>query len=137
MNSKATHYVMMVASDDERVCSLWQFSGIDKDKQEYVIWIEDTSGKVIAFEIPFSYMGKTDENFYISLDALSNYYGFSTFGLNEHFINVYKIEYWENEMVLIDEIVGEKIEVMLYKNGDKLFFNMYPKMHDYSESKTY
>lgn len=132
----ATHYIMMVASDDERVCSLWKCHGMDENKQEYVFWIEDTSGKILAFVIPFHFVGMDNESFYMSMGDLGQYYGFSNYGLKDFFTEVYEMNYWENYLYLFDEQDDVKVNITLYKNRDKLYFNLYPQPYDY-ESLVY
>ena len=133
---KATHYVMMLGPEDERVCSVWKCYGMDELKQEYLFWIEEGNGKVLAFEMPFVYVGKEYEMFFQSMDALARYYAFEGFKLWEDFSEAYKFKSWESDIMFFDKEGNGELNIRIYKNGEKLYFNMYPKLYDSFESIT-
>lgn len=133
---KATHYVMMLGPEDERVCSVWKCYGMDELKQEYLFWIEEGNGKVLAFEMPFVYVGKGYEMFFQSMDALARYYAFEWFKLWEDFSEAYKFKSWESDIMFFDKEGNGELNIRIYQNGEKLYFNMYPKLYDSFESIT-
>lgn len=105
------YYEMMVSSEDER---------------EYCFWIDDATGKLIAFDIPFGALAESDEGFYAAIENVGKYYGFQTFGLSEYIKNIQKLKYWESSLMLFDETGECKLDLCIFKSGERLYFNMYP-----------
>lgn len=137
---KATYYVMMVSQEDERVYPIWECYGIDKEKREYRFWLDDLSGKVLAFGISHEVIGITDEAFFEMIERLGKYYGYDVFGLAESMSNAYKTNAWENALLLLDKAGNLKNSPYLFKVGERLLFNVYPgtvSIYDgtYSESE--
>lgn len=130
---KAEYYVMMVSSEDERVYPLWGCYGIDKEKRDYSIWMDDHSKKVMAFDVPFEVIGMTDQDFFSAVESLGVYYGYEVFGFSGDVSNVYKIKTWQDTCMFFDET--GKVEKPLYigKMGERFLFNVYPGSVSFSE----
>lgn len=127
----ATNYAMMVAADDDRVYSVWECVGVDADGTAYYFWVEDSTGKVMAFDIPYTAIGHQDEAFYSAMNRVMDYYeiseyGFPAYSYVETQSNLYKTKYWQNGLMILDKEGNEKICIYIYKNGDRLLFNNYP-----------
>lgn len=123
----AINYVMMASYNDEKVYSVWKCCGVDEKEQSYCFWIDDFTRKVMAFEVPYEIIGTLDESFYQVMENVKEYYGFAVFGLAEHQENLYKSKYWQNSLMLLNEDKEEGLELYIFKTGETLYFNMYPR----------
>lgn len=123
---KATYYVLMVSQEDERVYPILECYGIDKEKREYRFWLDDISGTVLAFEIPYEVIGVSDEELYMALERMGKYYGYEVYSLAEYLSDVYKIASWQNALMLFDEEKNTQNTVYIFKVGERLLFNVYP-----------
>lgn len=135
----ATNYVMMVAANDDRVCSVWECVGVDASGTAYYFWVDDSTGKVMAFDIPYTVIGHLDEGFYSAMDRVVDYYEISAYGFPayqyvETQSNLYKTKYWQNGLVFMDKEGNEQLGISIYKTGDRLLFNNYPGTVSISES---
>ncbi|MBQ8518246.1 MAG: hypothetical protein IJ455_01415 [Agathobacter sp.] len=127
----ATNYAMMVEVNDDRVCSVWECVGVDAGENEYIFWVYDGTGKVMAFDVPYNVIGYMDEGFYSAMDRVMEYYEISDYGFPAYqYIdtqtNLYKTKYWQNGLLLLDKEGYEKLCIHIYKTGDRLLFNNYP-----------
>lgn len=127
----ATNYAMMVAVNDDRVYSVWECVGVGADENVYYFWVEDSTGKVMAFDIPYNTIGYVDEGFYSAMECLMIYYEISDYGFPGYrYIdtqsNLYKTKYWQNGLLLLDKEGNENLCIYIYKTGDRLLFNNYP-----------
>lgn len=137
---KAVYSVLMVSKEDKKVYPIWECYGMDSEKREYRFWLDDISGKVLAFKIPFEVIGASDQEFYEAMEAMGEYYGFEIYGLAESISYVHKIDSWENALMFFNEEGKNPNYLHLFKVGENLLFNMYPgniSIYDetYSESE--
>lgn len=130
---QATRYAMMVSPRDKRVFSVWQCKGINEGNDPYCFWVDDATGKVMAFEIPYSYIGKTDEDFYRMMQNLTEYYGFHGFDLTDEQSELYETEYWQNGLLISDGENMNRQLLYVLKIGENLRFNMYTRMYDVTD----
>lgn len=128
-----TYSVMMVSKEEEDVYPVWKCDVVDKEDREYCFWIDDLSGKVMAFDIPYDLVGVKDEDFINAMEHIAEYYEYSIFGLAEEVTNMYKSEGWQNGLILLD--VEGNIDVCLnvFKLNHRLMFNIYPGTLSVSE----
>ena len=136
MFEKATYsnYIMMAGISNENVYSIWEYVGMDKQGNEFYFWIDDISGKVLAFEIPFSSIGYKENEYYSAMQRLSFYYGFSSYSFSDNITNFNKVKSWENGFVMYDKENSRKVELHVYKVGDRMYFNIYPGTKNLSTS---
>ena len=123
---QANYYVLMTSAEDEQVYPIWECYGLDKEKRGYRFWLDDMTGMVLGFDIPYEVIGMSDEEFYETWNRFGIYYGYDVCGLSESMTNVYKIDPWENKLMLFDE-KGENVNnLSIYKIGSRMYFNVYP-----------
>lgn len=122
----AQNYVMMV---DEKFYSIWACVGIDDNGTTYYFWVDAATEVVMAFDVPYVIVGKTDEAFYNAMmSRLVEYYDFEKYGLglysfSEEHEYLYKTKYWSNNLQLYDKAGKQQLSICIYKNGDRLLFN--------------
>ncbi len=129
---QATNYVMMVEKNAEQVYSIWESICYDEAGKEYYLWIDASTEKVMAFDIPYQVIGHSDEGFQSMIWRLWDYYALSDYGLlgtnlAEDQTNLYKTKYWKNEIRMLDAAFEVQLSVCIYKEGDRLLFNMHPQ----------
>lgn len=130
-----TNYIMMAGNKNDSMHSIWECTSVDKDGKEYYFWIDDATGKVVAFDIPYENVGYMDEEFYAAINRLTEYYGFSSYEFIDILRNLYKTKYWQNGIILREENMGVELSLNIYKSGDRLQFNNYPNTKSFSESR--
>lgn len=118
-----------------KVYSLWKCRAVNRDKQKYVFYVDDETKKILAFEIPY-FTGETDKEQYHELaHMLAEYYGYtgvemegdlSEFLKKSSKDNSVKYLYQENALRFFHENEETDVELMFYKSGELLSFNMYP-----------
>lgn len=123
---KATYYVLMVSPEDERVYPVWECYGIDGENREYRFWLDDMTGTVLGFDIPYQVIGGSDQAFYDTVNRIGAYYGYEVYGLLESMSNVSKIDSWQNTLMLFDEKGENENNLFIYKIGSRMYFNVYP-----------
>lgn len=136
---KANYYVMMVSKEDERVYPIWECYGMDTQKQAYRFWLDDLTGTVLAFEVPYVIIGESDKALHMTIERIGNYYGYEIYGLAETISGAYKIDSWQNALMLFDEGGNEQNNLYIFKIGDRLLFNIFPgsvSFYDNSQSET-
>lgn len=122
----AQNYVMMVK---EKFYSIWVCAGTDSSGAIYYFWVDAATEMVMAFDVPYEIIGKTDEAFYTAMmSRLVAYYDFEKNGLplysfSEEHEYLYKTKYWSNNLQLYDKAGKEQLSICIYKNGDRLLFN--------------
>ena len=122
----AQNYVMMVK---EKFYSIWVCVGADSSGAIYYFWLDAATEMVMAFDVPYEIIGKTDEAFYTAMmSRLVAYYDFEKNGLplysfSEEHEYLYKTKYWSNNLQLYDKAGKEQLSICIYKNGDRLLFN--------------
>lgn len=126
----AINYAMMVDKDDERVYSIWSCVGYDKGGNAYYFWMDATTKKVMAFDVPYSTIGNSDEAFYSAMDRIIDYYDFSAYGFPVYSFSetpsmLYYNKYWSNDLLILNKEGEEKLSICVYKMGDRLLFNTY------------
>ena len=126
-------YVMMAGVKNDSLYLIWECMGVDREEKEYIFWVDDATGKILGFDIPYTCVGNTDGEFYSAVNAISEYYGFSSYELMEVLRNLSKNKYWENGITFYDEAQTMKLSLNIYKNGDRLLFNIYPYTKTLSE----
>lgn len=129
------NYIMMAGMNSNSLYSIWECAGAGKDGETYYFWIDDTTGKVIGFDVPYASVGDTDGEFYAVMGRLSEYYGFFAYEFNDMLRDLSKIKYWQNGLNLCDEYLAVKLSLNIYKSGDRLQFNHYPNTKSLSESR--
>lgn len=122
----AQNYVMMVK---EKFYSIWACIGTDSSGTTYYFWVDAATEMVMAFDVPYVIIGKTDEAFYTALmSRLVEYYDFEKYGLGLYSFSeepkyLYKTKYWSNNLQLYDKAGKEQLSICINKNGDRLLFN--------------
>ena len=129
------NYIMMAGNKNDSMHSIWECTSVDKEGIEYYFWVDDATGKVVAFDIPYESIGYTDGEFYTAINRLSEYYGFSSYEFVDVLRNLYKTKYWQNGITLCEENMEVKLSLNIYKSGDRLQFNNYPNTKSLSESR--
>lgn len=129
------NYILMAGHNNDSLYSIWECTGIDEEGTEYHFWIDDATGKVVGFDIPYSSVGYTDGDFYTAMNGLSEYYGFSSYEFIDVLRNLFKTKYWQNGITLYDENLEVKLSLSIYKSGDRLQFNNYPNTKMLSDSR--
>ena len=122
----AQNYDMMV---EEKFYSVWSCVGTDYSGTTYYFWVDATTEMIMAFDVPYEIIGKTDEAFYTALmSRIVAYYDFEKYGLalysfSEVHEYLYKTKYWSNNLQIYDKAGKEQLSICIYKNGDRLLFN--------------
>lgn len=122
----AKNYVMMA---EENFYSIWNCVGTDESGTTYYFWVDATTEIVMAFDVPYAIIGKSDEAFYTALmSRIVEYYEFEKYGLAlysfaEERELLYKTKYWSNDLLIYDKEGKEQLSICIYKNGDRLLFN--------------
>lgn len=118
--------MQLVMTNSNQVCSLWNCYVVDADGCESILWLDEDTRKVLAFEIPFVMSENSTEEFFGIVERLKEYYGFSGYEVMNEVPIFLKQEYTENILKFYNEVKGTEVPIMFYKNGNKLNFNMYP-----------
>lgn len=131
----AEDYVMMAGAHSDSLYAIWECTGVGKDGEQYLFWMDDATGKLLGFDIPYLSVGNTDGEFYSAINGISAYYGFSSYEFMDVLHNLSKTKYWQNGIIFYDENLDVKLSLNIYKNGDRLLFNIYPYTKSLSELK--
>lgn len=121
----ATSLVIADAGMD-KVYSLWKCYAVDEYENKYLFWIDETTEKVLAFEIQGDVTQMDNEDYYMMAYNLTKYYGYTRGGFVENDIKFQDKEKEETAIVFYNEAAGEEFVLMFYKNGNILSFNMFP-----------
>ena len=122
--------VVMVDWNGEHVYPLWQCLAVDEKEGEYVLWIDEITGKIIAFNIPDYFTILNGKNVNELMNAMADYYGVVVnYDLgNWYDVNGYDIETIQDvESIFYFWVEEENRELYLpflcYDN--RIIFNMY------------
>lgn len=129
--------MQLVMTNSNQVYSLWNCYVVDADGCESILWLDEDTRKVLAFEIPFIMSENNTEEFFGIVERLKEYYGFSGYEVMNEVPIFLKQEYTENTLKFYDEVKGTEVPIMFYKNGSKLNFNMYPAQISVSNTAIY
>lgn len=129
--------MQLVMTNSNQVYSLWNCYVVDADGCESILWLDEDTRKVLAFEIPFVMSENNTEEFFGIVERLKEYYGFSGYKVMNEVPIFLKREYTENTLKFYDEVKGTEVPIMFYKNGNKLNFNMYPGQISVSNTTIY
>ena len=127
----AINYALMVGKKDERVYSVWSCIGYDEVGNPYYFWIDASTKMVMAFDVPYTIIGHSEEAFHSATNRLVNYYDFESYGCpiytfaeTESLIS--KNKYWSNDLLISNKNGVEQLSICVYKSGDRLMFNVHP-----------
>lgn len=121
--------VAMVDWNGEKVYPFWQCFAVDENEGEYVFWIDEITGKIIAFDIPDYFTVLNGRSVNEMMEAMADYYGVVVnYNLgNWYEANGYDIEVVENiESIFYFFVEEENRELYLpfLCYGDRIIFNM-------------
>lgn len=122
----STTSMVIADADMEKVYSLWKCYAIDEKGYEYLFWIDETSEKILAFELHVDIALMKIEDYYEMAENMAEYYGYAGGTLMENAIGLVNEEKSETAICFYNETVDEELVLMFYKNGNTLSFNMYP-----------
>ena len=127
----AQNYVMMADKNDEKLYSVWVCKGIDKSGKEYSFWVDATLNRVMAFNVPFSIFGKSDEAFNSGFERVLEYYDFASYGspICGYAVDMEELQskkYWKNEVEILNKDLQVLLTLGVHRNGDRFLFNVDP-----------
>lgn len=122
----STTSMVIADADKDKVYSLWKCYAVDENENEYLFWIDETTKKVLAFEMQVDVKQMDNEDYYMMADNLAKYYGYTGVKFEENDIKFLDKERGETAIVFYNEVTGEELMLIFYKNGNTLSFNMYP-----------
>lgn len=129
------NYIMMASHSSDSLYSIWECEGVDKEGNIYRFWIDDITGKILAFDIPYSSVGNTDGEFYAAMNGICMYYSFSSYEFVEVLRNLNKQKYWENGLTMYDKNENVEVSIPVFKSEERLMFNIYSYTKPLSETK--
>ena len=130
-----------------KVYSLWECTVVYDEEQKGIFYVDDESRKILAFEIPY-FTGEVDKELCHKLvQVLAEYYGYtggkmegdlSEFLRTQGDSDFSKYFYQSNSIRFLCDEEETALELLFYKNGKQLSFNMYPSRIsvDYKEASS-
>ncbi len=122
--------VAMVKWDGESVYPFWQCDAIDEHGEEYLFWIDEMTGRIIAFDIPSSFVIVNGQSIDKMMETIADYYGLT---VNPDLGKWYEVNGYDIEVVtdvesifyFLDEESGRELYLPFLCYGNRLVFNMY------------
>ena len=114
-------------TDADKVYTLWKCCALDENEDEYIFWIDEKTEKVLAFDIPFYFMEDESEEFYRAMERVKEYYNFTYVKLPDKAGAFLKQVNSQMRIQFLNELEGAEVSLMMYKNKERLYFNMYSK----------
>lgn len=138
LETSSVYSMVMVEKDGEGVYQIWKYTAIDREKREYLFWLDAITERVMAFNVPAEAIMSADEDAYaIDEDvhavvrSLSEYYGFSSYD----FLVEHNAKEWGGLLQLENEEKGEEVYLPIYKSMARITFNIYPDATSISVAK--
>lgn len=130
LQSVSVTSIAMVDWSGENVYPFWQCLGIDEKEDEYIFWIDEITGKIIAFDIPDDFMTLNGQKIDELMEILAGYYGVTVeYDLgNWYDVNGYDIEVKkeaEGIFYFLNEESDRKIYLPFHCYAERIVFNMY------------
>lgn len=121
--------VAMVDWKGEKVYPFWQCSAVDESEGEYVFWIDEITGKIVAFDMPDYFTTLNGQSVNEMMEAIADYYGVVVnYNLgNWYEVNGYDVEGVEDiESIFYFWVEEENKELYLpfLCYGNRISFNM-------------
>ncbi len=129
--------IMIADANIDKVYSLWKCNAVDEDGYEHIFWLDKETEKVLAFEIPFFFTEKNVEEFYKMTEKMTEYYGFTRAELLEEVDLFLSHRYAIETLCFSHETKGTEVPLVLYRNGNRLNFNMYSGKVDVYDATSY
>lgn len=122
--------IAMVDWDGEKVYPFWQCLAVDENEREYVFWIDEITGKIIAFDIPDYFIVLNGQSVNEMMETIADYYGIVVnYNLgNWYEVNGYDIEVVadvESRFYFLVEEDNRELYLPFLCYGNRIIFNMY------------
>ena len=113
---------VMASMHTGNIYVIWECSVCDDENNEFVFWLDDTTGKVLAFQSLQLDFWEDTEAFRSSFSALGEYYGFADCEVGELY---FEEKVSESEVIFRNEDAdGPELMLPIYKSGDSIVFNL-------------
>lgn len=119
----------------EVVYPIWYCEAVYQEKQMYKFWIDEITGKILAFQIPADIFLTDDENFPNRVKMLADYYGFESYEFQAEYYKMGKMKKWAGFLLVRDNETKEERALLFYKEDECSGFNIYPGMWSETDAK--
>ena len=112
----------------EKVYPLWKCYAVDENGEGYILWLDEITGKIIAFDLPTYKITMDEEKCEAFFEQLKEYYGFPDCDWTGA-ESMWEYDYaWGGEILFYNEAGVRDVAAAVlpfWRNEDRIYMNMY------------